>query len=114
MNKNAETYLDTVNAAFAVQDLQRKYNKAINDTQSIRNQQTLKKLMDQQLENLRNKEKISQYDVERAEKLLQIEQARIALEDAQSSKTSLRLKRDAQGNYSYQYVSDSDKVTEAQ
>ena len=114
MNKNAETYLDTINAAFAVQDLQRKYTKAINETQSIRNQQTLKKLMDEQLDNLREKEKISQYDVDRAEKMLQIEQARIALEDAQSSKTSLRLKRDAQGNYSYQYVSDADKVTEAQ
>lgn len=114
MNKNAETYLDTINAAFAIQDLQRKYNKAINETQSIRNQQTLKKLMDEQLDNLREKEKISQYDVDRAEKMLQIEQARIALEDAQSSKTSLRLKRDAQGNYSYQYVSDADKVTEAQ
>ena len=114
MNKNAETYLDTINAAFAVQELQRKYNKAINDTQSIRNQQTLKKLMDEQLENLRNKEKISQYDVDRAEKLLQIEQARIALEDAQSSKTSLRLKRDSQGNYSYQYVSDADKTLQAQ
>jgi hypothetical protein len=110
MNKNAETYLDTVNAAFAIQELQIKYNKAINDTKSIKNQQTLKELMDEQLENLRNKEKISQYDVDRAEKLLQIEQARIALEDAQSSKTSLRLKRDSQGNYSYQYVSDADKA----
>lgn len=114
MNKNADEYLDTINSAFAVQELQSKYQKAINDTKNIRNQQTLKKLMDAQLENLRAKEKLTQYDVERAEKLLQIEQARMALQDAKASKTTMRLKRNAQGNYSYEYVADNSGVAEAQ
>jgi len=70
--------------------------------------------MDEQLGILRNKEKITQYDIDRAEKLLQVEQARIALEDAQSAKTSLRLKRDSQGNYSYEYMADGNAVDEAQ
>jgi hypothetical protein len=30
----------------------------------------------------------------------------IALEDAQKNKSTMRLKRDASGNYSYQYVAD--------
>ena len=69
--------------------------------------------MDDQLGILRNKEKVSQYDVDRAEKLLQVEQARMALQDAQSAKTTMRLKRDSQGNYSYQYVADNNAVDDA-
>jgi hypothetical protein len=114
LNKNAEDYLDTINAAFAVQDLERKYNKALGETTSIKNQRALKKVMDEQLNNLKAKDKLTQYDVDRAEKLLEIEKARIALEDVRAQKTSLRLKRDSQGNYSYEYVADMDEVAEAQ
>jgi len=46
--------------------------------------------------------------------MLQIEQARIALEDIRASKTSLRLKRDSQGNYSYQYVADQNGIFDAE
>ena len=113
MNKNAEEYLDTINSAFAIQETERKYQKAIDESKNIKNQQTLKKLMDDQLNILRNKEKVSQYDVDRAEKLLQVEQARIALQEAQSAKTTLRLKRDSQGNYSYQYVANDNAVDDA-
>ena len=114
MNKNAEEYLDTINSAYAIQDLQTKFQKAINDTTQLKNQKALKQVMDEQLTNLKNKQKITQYDIDRAEKLLQVEQARIALEEAQSSKTSLRLKRDSQGNYSYEYAADQDNIAEAQ
>lgn len=114
MNKNADEYLDTINTAFAIQETERKYQKALDETKSIKNQQALKKLMDEQLGILKNKEKVTQYDVDRAEKLLQVEQARIALQDAQSAKTSMRLKRDSQGNYSYEYVADNGVVDDAQ
>jgi len=70
MNKNADEYLDTINTAFAIQETERKYQKALGETKSIKNQQALKKLMDQQLGILKNKEKVTQYDVDRAEKLL--------------------------------------------
>ena len=114
MNKNSDEYLDTINSAFKLQDLQTKFTKALNDTKSLKGQREIKKLMDEQLKNLKAKDKLTEYDVQRAEKLLQIEQARIALEDAQASKTTMRLKRDAQGNYSYQFVANNDKVLEAQ
>ena len=114
MNKNADEYLDTINSAFAIQETERKYQKALDETKSIKNQQALKKLMDEQLGILKNKEKVTQYDIDRAEKLLQVEQARIALQDAQSAKTSMRLKRDSQGNYSYEYVADNGAVDDAQ
>lgn len=114
MRKNADEYLDTINSAFALQDLENKFNDALNDTKSLKAQKAIKTLMDAQLENLKAKDKLTQYDVDRAQKLLQIEQARIALEDAQASKTSMRLKRDSQGNYSYEYVADQGDIAEAE
>ena len=114
MNKNADEYLDTINSAFAIQETERKYQNAVTDAKSIKNQQALKQLMDEQLGILRNKEKITQYDIDRAEKLLQVEQARIALEDAQAAKTTMRLKRDSQGNYSYEYMADEGAIGEAE
>ena len=114
MNKNEEQYLDTINSAFAIQETQRKYNRALNETKSIKNQQALKKLMDEQLGILKNKNKLTQYDIDRAEKLLQIEQARIALEQTRSSKTSMRLKRNSQGDYSYEYMADQGALGDAE
>lgn len=114
MTKNADEYLDAINAAFGIQQIESKFIDAINNTDTLKGQRALKKVMDQQLNNLRAKEKLTQYDVDRAEKLLQIEQARIALEAAQSSKTSLRLQRDSQGNYSYHYVADQQGISEAE
>ena len=114
LNKNADEYYDTINAAFALQDLRSQYNQAINSTKDLKNQQALKKLMDEQLKNLEDKDKLTEYDVERAQKLLELEQARIALQDAAAQKTTLRLKRDSQGNYSYQYVADEDGIADAQ
>ena len=57
--------------------------------------------MNEQLKYLKDKDKLTQYDVDRANALLQIEIKRLALEQARQSKTKLRLRRDSQGNYSY-------------
>ena len=36
--------------------------------------------------------------------------AEIALEEAQQNKNKMRLRRDSQGNYRYQYVADEDQI----
>jgi len=38
----------------------------------------------------------------------------MALEDARMNKTKMRLRRDSQGNYTYQYVADEEKLTDLQ
>jgi len=45
MNKNADEYLDTINAAFAIQELQGKFQDALNKPNSLKNQQALKDVM---------------------------------------------------------------------
>ena len=114
INKNADQYLDTVNSIFAVQELENKYLDALDSTDSISAQNKLNDLMNEQLEMLREKEKLTQYDVDRANALYEIALKEIALQDAQQSKSQMRLRRDAQGNYSYQFVSDQDAIRQAE
>lgn len=114
LNQNAEMYLDQVNSAYEIEKLAREYNKAIDATDSLSAQRKLNELMEQQLKGLREKEKLTQYDVDRANALLDVELKRIALEEAQQNKSKMRLRRDASGNYSYQFVSDEEATAEAQ
>ena len=114
LKNHAEMYLDTVNSAFSIKDIQYKFQEAINNTDQLRSQQALKTVMEEQLEILKNKDKLTQYDVDRAQKVLEIEKARIALEEVRNNKTSMRLKRDASGNYSYQFTADQQEIDKAQ
>jgi len=70
--------------------------------------------MQQQLAYLKDKEKLTQYDVDRANALLQIEIKRLALEQSRSNKNRLRLRRDSQGNYTYQYTADTESISKAE
>lgn len=114
ISTNSELALDNINKMQGLQDLSKKYNDAINGTSSIKAQQKLAQLRDSELEALKSMDKLSQQDLERAEKKLDIIKAQIALEDAQANKSKMRMRRDSQGNYRYQFVADEDQVNEAQ
>ena len=114
INKEAEMYLDTVNSAYEIQKLQNKALEAIDNASSLKAKQRLNEFMEKELGMLKDKEKLSKYEVDRANQLLDIEMKKIALEEAQRNKSTMRLRRDAQGNYSYQYVTDNDAVAKAQ
>ena len=114
INKNADKYLDSLNAAYGVQQLQNKYLDAINNNDSVLQQQKLQGLMNDELKALREKDKLSQYDLDRADLRYQIALKQIALEDAQQNKSKMRLRRDSQGNYSYQYTADDDQIAKTQ
>lgn len=70
--------------------------------------------MNDELKALREKDKLSQYDLDRADLRYQIALKQIALEDAQQNKSKMRLRRDSQGNYSYQYTADDDQIAKTQ
>lgn len=113
-NQNAEMYLDTINEAFAIDQLRNKYQKSINKTSNLDTQKKLNDLMEKEIAALEKKDKLTQYDIERANMKYDIALKQIALEEAQQNKTTMRLKRDSQGNYTYQYTSDDDAVADAQ
>jgi len=100
---------------YEIDKLENAYRDAIDDNDgNLKAQQSLNNLMNEQLKYLKDKDKLTQYDVDRANALLQIEIKRLALEQARQSKTKLRLRRDSQGNYTYQYTADEDATRQAQ
>lgn len=113
INKNADQYLDKINQMQGIRNIEKKYVDAINKTNSAAAQQKINKLMQEELKDLNSRDKLSQYDLDRAEKKYQLLLAQIALEEAQANKSQMRLRRDSQGNYSYQFVADSDAINKA-
>lgn len=114
INRNADYYLDDVNAAYEIQKLQGDYLELLDGSNDVKIQQMITEQMKQQLGYLRDKEKLSEYDVAYAQAQLEILQKRIALEEAQRNKSQMKLRRDSQGNYSYVYTADEGDVASAQ
>lgn len=114
INRNADYYLDSTNKAYNIQKLQTKYLDLLDNASGLNTQHKITEQMNQQLDLLRNKTKLSQYDVEYANAQLEILQKQIALEDAQRNKSQMKLRRDSQGNYSYVYTANEDNVRSAE
>lgn len=114
INRNADYYLDDVNAAYETQKLQGKYLEMLDQTDDLHIQQMITEQMKQQLDYLQAKDKLSEYDVAYANAQLEILQKRIALEEAQRNKSQMQLRRDSQGNYSYVYTADEGDVSAAE
>ena len=114
LKDNANQYLDAVNAAYNIEETKSKYLDAINSADDEKVQQRINDLMDEQLKKLKEKDKLTKYDVERSQKLLDLELKRIALEEAQQNKSKMRLRRNSTGDYTYEFVADEDQVSKAQ
>ena len=107
-----DRYLDPLERATGLMDLQSKYRDAIRGTNDPKLQQKLADLEEKQLNALAEKEHLREIDLRISEQQLAVMQAQMALEDAQQAKTKLRLRRDSQGNYTYQYVADEENIEE--
>ena len=114
INRNADYYLDDVNKSYNIQKLQSKYLDLLDGSNDLAIQQKISAQMKEQLEYLRDKTKLSEYDVNYANAQLEILQKQIALEEAQRNKSQMKLRRDTQGNYSYVYTANDDNVRSAQ
>lgn len=114
LTENSDKYFNNVEGLYETQTLANKIKDSINDTISVKNQEKLQALYDREIEYLREKENLTQYDLDAAEARYQIALKEIALEEARANKNSMRLTRDASGNWSYQYVADEDNIAEKQ
>lgn len=114
INRNSEQYLDNVNAAYETQKLEGKYLELLDKANTLPIQNQITEQMKEQLGYLREKDKLSQYDVAYANAQLDILQKRIALEEAQANKSQMKLRRDSQGNYAYVYTANDDNIRSAQ
>lgn len=106
-------WVDEVNRSYEIDKLNRAVDKEYNSLNgNIKAQEKLKTVMSEQLDILKEKDKMSQYDLDRANAIFNLTKAQIALEEARNNKSKLKLRRDSSGNYSYQYVADLDDIAD--
>lgn len=110
----ADKYKDEVEKVYELQTYANKIDKAINETDNIKAQQKLAKLRDQEIKDLQEKKKLTQYDLDAANARLEIAMKEIALEEAQENKSSMKVVRNEEGNWSYQYVADQEDIEQKQ
>ena len=110
--EDAEKYLDNIEKARKIEALtsqmRTKISKMTNSSQIIMNN-----ALQEELDILEQIGKLSQEDLDRAEKKLALLEAEIALEQAQKS-TTMSLVRDASGTYRYQYTIDQAQIDAAE
>ena len=114
IQEKADEYLDDVEGAYQIQTLANKIDNSIAEANSLKAQQKLAALRDDEINFLREKKNLTQDDIDIAEARYQIALKELALEDAQNNKTSMKLTRDTSGNWTYQYVADEEDVQNKQ
>lgn len=114
LSKSRGMALDEINKAYELRKLERKYEESISAANGVSAQAKLNKLREDELAMLRQKDKLTKYDIDRANLSYELALKQIALEEAQQNKSKMRLTRDASGNYSYQFVSDESAISKAQ
>ena len=106
--------LDEVNSAYEISKLEREILKSIDNTDSIYAQNKLNELRQKEIDILKQKDKLTQYEVDHANALYDLTLKQIALEEAQQTANKMKLVRDAMGNYTYQYIQDDDAIAQAE
>ena len=106
----ADKYYDSVEGAYEVQKLANRIDQDIAAATNLKAQQKLQALREKEIDYLREKDNLTKYDLDAAEARYQIALKEIALEEARNNKTSMKLTRNEQGNWSYQYIADEENV----
>ncbi len=109
-----EQYLQDFDKLYELSKLSRDISKAIDDTDNIKGKQKLRDLQAQINKLQADGSKLSEYQVQALQKQFELEQARLAIDEAKNAKSQVRLQRDAEGNWGYVYTADEDKVAEAE
>ena len=107
-------YLDGEEKLLAVSKLQQKVQKEIDETSDPAKKKQLQKFMDSELKNLKEKDKLTKYDVDRANQVYDLTLKQMALEDQRATKNIMRLVRDTQGNWVYEFTEDANAIQKAQ
>ena len=108
-----ERYFDKVNEAYQVSAWYNKLQQDIDNTTNSAYKERLKALQEE-INQRREGNKLSQYDLDILNAKYQVLQAQMALEDAQNAKNQIQLVRDSQGNWNYQYTANQDDIANAQ
>lgn len=110
LKESADLYMDATEKVYNTETFKANVDQAIIDTKSVKAKQKLLEFQEKELKALREKKQLTQYDIDAANARFDILQKEIALEDAQNSKNTMKVTRNQEGNWTYQYVADEDDV----
>lgn len=108
-----DKYLPTYQKIYELNKLTRDVNNAIDNTTNIAGKERLLELQEDILKRQKDGVQVTEYEIGFLQRRLELEQARIAMEEAQNAKSMVRMTRDSEGNWSYTYTADSDKAEAA-
>ena len=109
-----EIFYKDYEKTYEISKLNRQINESLDNTDSVKGSQALRDIQKQLLAYQEEGAEMSKYDLEYLQKSYDLELARIALEEAQNAKSTVRLTRDSEGNYGYTYTADEGAVDKAQ
>ena len=105
--------MDEVNELYEITKYQDKLQKDIDETTNKAYRAKLEALQ-QEIEARAENNTLSEYDLEIMEAKYNALQKQIALEEAQNNTSEVRARRDAQGNWSYQFTTNDDEIAQAE
>lgn len=114
VREEQDRYADSIDQTLFKQKMLVKIQADIANTSDPKKQAQLQEFYEKQVETLGEKGSLLESELTRAEMLYDITLAQMTLEDARNNKSIMKLVRDDQGNWSYQYMADMAAVQEAQ
>ena len=112
-NSLQEEYLTTTNQIYETNKLMHTAQKEIEKTSNDVAKRKMKDFITE-TKQLQDQTKLSKYELDIQKAKYDLLLAEIALEEAQSAKSTVRLQRDSEGNFGYVYTADKTAVDNAQ
>lgn len=110
----ADRFVPQYKEIYELSKLNRDIMKSIDNTSNIKNKQALRDLQKEINELEQHSGEISQYDLDNARRRYELELARLQLEEARDAKSTVRLSKDSEGNWSYVYTANQEDVEKAE
>lgn len=108
-----DEYLDDYQKIYEFAKLTRDIENSIDNADTIRSKERLREITQEIADIEAEGREVSQYEVDALRAKYELRLAEIALEDAQNAKSTVRMNRDNEGNWSYVYTADDDNVDKA-
>ena len=113
IRENADLMAADYEKIYELSKINRNINKTLDDTKIIAGKQRLKSLQ-KEINDLQNSGvELSKYDLEYLQAKYELRLAEIELENAQNAKSTVRLSKDNEGNWSYIYTQNAEDVEES-
>jgi hypothetical protein len=113
LNAKQEEILTTTNKIYETNKLIRNVEKDIEATTNNRAKQAYAEFQNK-VKQKQEQNELTKFELDLLTAEYEITKAQIALEEAQNAKDTVRLTRDAEGNYGYVYTANEDKVNDAE